>query len=259
MILNTMDYIVRNNLLRQGKPLHFYLQSLIYGCEALSELTMDDLKIVHTQILPIDENGAAELPESYNDYVGCFIKTGQKLQPLTYDDSINPLNNYDADFNITRWDNPTTNSSNDQSVVQISGLLNTWWFGFSPYDSLGEPTGRFFGVGNPTNLTFKIIKERNKIQLNERMSATEIVFQWVGDGRNSDAVSSVESYALDTIRNYINYRLKDFNRSYSRGEVEQAKQEYINSRKILRARKSDLTMTALRQIIYKNTRLSPSK
>lgn len=259
MVLNTVDSIVRNNLLRHGYPLHWYLQSLIYCCEILSELTMDELKIVHTRILPIDEFGAAQLPEGYNDYVGCFIKSGQKLQPLTYDDSINPINNYDSNFNVARWDNPTTDNNDGQSVVVVSGLLNTWWYAFSPYDSLGEPLGRFSGIGNPTTKTFKIIKERNQIQLNEKFNTKEIVFQWIGDGRNSDAVSSVESYALETIRNYIDYRLKDFNRSYSRGEAEMAKQEYISARKRLRARKSDLTISTLRQIIYRNTRLSASK
>jgi len=258
MVIQTMDYIVRNNLLRHGYPLHFYLQSLIYGCECLSELTMDDLKVVHTQILPINNYGAADMPSGVNDSVGVFIKVGQMLQPLVEDNTINPLNNFDSEFNIQRYDTPPT-ESDDQSVVQIEGLLNTWWYGFSPYDSLGEPLGRFSGIGNPTNNTYRIIKERNQIQLNENLSVTEIVFQWIGDGRNSDSVSSVESYALDTIRNYIDYRLKDFNRTYSRGEVEQARQMYLTSRKTLRGRKSNITMTALRQIVYKNYRLSASK
>lgn len=256
MTIYTLDFIVRNYLLKNGYSMHWYLQALLHAVDCLSELYKDDLKVVNTRILPINDYGAADLPEGFTDSVGVFIKAGQKLQPLTEDNGINPLNNYDSDFNISRWDTPTTTVSTDQSVVQISGLLNTWWYGFSPYDSLGEPVGKFFGLGNPTNKTYKIIRERNQIQLSERLSITEIVFQWIGDGRNSDAVSSVDSYAVPVIRQYIKYGLKDCNRAYSKGEVEYEYQKYIQQRKLLRARKSDLTVTTLRQIIMKNQRLS---
>ena len=259
MTLTTADFIVRNNLMRHNYPLHWYVQSLVYCCEAIQELTMDTLQIVHTRILPVNSYNAVDLPEGYNDATGVFLKVGQKLQPLVEDNSITPLNNFDTDFGIVRYDAVGQPNSSDQSVVQINGLLNTYWFGFAAYDSLGEPTGRFSGIGNPTNNTYRIIKERNQIQLNENLSVDNIVLQWIGDGRNADAVSSVESYALDTIRNYIDYRLKDFNRSYSRGEVEQARQQYITSMKVLRGRKSNLTKTALKQIVYKNYRLSASK
>lgn len=258
MVLTSIDSIIRNNLMRHSYPLHWYVQSLVIAVECLQELTLDDLQVVHTQILPVNSYNAVDIPTGYVDKTGVFLKVGQKMMPLTEDDTINPLNSFNTDFAIQRYDTPGQSSS-DQSVVQVSGLLNTWWFGFSSYDSLGEPLGRFSGMGNPTNKTYKIIKERNQIQLNENLTATEIVLQYIGDGRNSDAISSVESYALDTIRNYIDYRLKDFNRSYNRGEVEQARQQYLQSRKTLRGRKSNLTMTALRQIVYKNYRLSASK
>jgi hypothetical protein len=235
------------------------MQALLHAVDCLADLHIDDLHVVQTRILPVNDYNACDLPETFTQEVGVFIKSGDKLQPLTQDDSINPLNNYDSDFAITRWDNPTTTDSTDQSVVQISGLLNTWWYGFSPYDSLGEPTGRFFGIGNPTNKTYKIIKERNQIQLSESMSTPEIVLQWIDDGRNSDAVTSVEPFALPVINQYIKYGLKNCNRTYSRSEVEYEYQKYIQQRKILRSRKSDLTITALRQIIYRNTRLSASK
>lgn len=259
MVLTTVDQIVRNNLMRHGYPLHWYVQSLVFATECLSELTMDDLKIVHTEILPINNYAAADLPNGVNEVTGVFIKVGQMLQPLIESDTINPLNNFDSNLNIIRYDTPQTSQNNSQSVVQIQGLSSTFWYGFAPYDSLGQPTGRFFGIGNPTNKTYRIIKERNQIQLNEGLSVEEIVVQWIGDGRNASAISSVESYALATIRAYIDYRLKDFNRSYSRGEVEQAKQDYFNERRRLRGRKSDLTKTALQQIIYRNSRLSASK
>lgn len=259
MQIYTLDYIVRNYLLKQGYSLHWYLQGLLHAVDCLVDLHFDALRVVNTRILPVNSYNAADLPEGYTDCVGVFIKNGQKLQPLTENNSINPLNNYDSNLNIQRWDNPTTNSSNDQSVVQVNGLLNTWYFGFAPYDSLGEPLGRFSGIGNPTTHSYTIVKERNQIQLDEGLSVTEIVLQWVGDGRNSDAVTSVESYAVPAIRQYIKYKLKDCNRSYSRNEVEYEYQKYITEMKKLRGRKSDLTITSLRQIIYRNTRLSASK
>ena len=260
MNLYSVDFIVRDYLLKAGYPLHWYMQSLLHATDCLSDLYMDDLHVVHTRILPVSETGAVDLPEGYTDAVGVFIKVGDKLQPLTEDNTINPLQNFDSDFNVERYDSATTNDPTDQSVVQISGLLNTYWFGFAPYDSLGEPTGRFYGIGNPTNKTYRIVKERNEIQLNENLSSvTNIVLQWIGDGRTADALSSIESYALPVIRQYIRYGLKDCNRTYSRNEVEYEYQKYLQQRRTLRSRKSNLTMTALRKIVYKNYRLSASK
>lgn len=258
MTIYTLDFVVRNYLLKQGYSLHWYMQALLHSVDCLSNLYMDDLQVFNSRVMPINSYNAFELPEGYSDCVGVFLKVGQKLQPLTEDDTINPLNNFNSDFEIERYDTPPT-QTDDQSVVQIEGLLNTWWYGFAPYDSLGEPVGRFSGIGNPTNNTYRIIKSRNQVQLNENLSVTEVVFQWTGDGRTSDAISSVESYALPTIRQYIKYGLKDCNRSYSKGEVELEYNKYLQERKTLRGRKSNLTKTALKQIVYKNYRMSASK
>lgn len=258
MTIYTLDWTVRNYLLKNGYSLHWYLQALLHAVDCLSDLHMNDLHIVNSRTMPVNDYNAFDLPEGYTDYVGVFIKVGQKLRALTEDDTINPLNNFDSDFNIQRYDTPPT-QSDDQSVVQIEGLLNTWFYGFSMYDALGEPTGRLSGIGNPTNETFKIVKERNQVQLNENLSVDDVVFQWVSDGRSADAVSSVESYVLPVIRQYIKYGLKDCNRTYGKGEVELEYQKYLTTRKTLRGQKSNLTMGTLKQIVYKNYRMSASK
>ena len=48
--------------------------------------------------------------------------------------------------------------------------------------------------------------------------------------------------------------LKESTRTYSEGERERAKQEYITQRQILRARMSDLTMEKIKRIVACNLR-----
>lgn len=260
MVLNTMDWVVRNELLKRSYPLHFYLQMLLYGCEILSELHMDTLKVTTPHLLPVNSYGAVDLPNGTSDVVSVGIKVGQYVKPLIPDDSINSLNNFDSDFNIIRYDEPVTVQESDQSVIYINGWQGTTWYGFSPVNQYGEQLGRFFGFGNQGEpYTYKWIPERNQIQLNEGLSVTHVMVTVMGDGRNANAASSIESYALDTIRKYMDFQYKKNNRTYSEGEVRIAEDRYIRAHKNLRGRKSDLTIKVIRQIIYKNTRLSPNK
>ena len=51
--------------------------------------------------------------------------------------------------------------------------------------------------------------------------------------------------------------MKESTRTYSEGEKERAKQEYIEQRRVLRARMSDLTMERIKRIVAENTYLAP--
>jgi hypothetical protein len=58
------------------------------------ELSMDDLKVYSTQLLPINEHNAIDLPNDYLDYVTVGIPFGEGVRPLVEDTKLNVLNKW---------------------------------------------------------------------------------------------------------------------------------------------------------------------
>lgn len=253
MTTTTLKSIVNNVLLQRGYSLHWYLQLLLYAKDCLRELTFDDLHVVNTKILPLTDYKAAKIPSDYVDWSGVFVKAGQKLRPLVEDNHISPLYNYDSNFVPQQFadGNQNTPIFYQNSIVPIYWRMTT-------YNEFGENTGKLFGIGagNPTD-TFKVIKERSEIQLNEHSEATEIVLSYISNGQNADAATNIDAYAQNTIEAYMLWQLKENNRTYGEGEKERARQMFISERKILRARMSDLNINKLKRIVQKNSQQSP--
>ena len=111
MTTASLDFIVKNYLLKRGYPLHWYMQFMVYAADCLREITFDDLRVINTKILPVDQTiNAADLPEDYQDYVTVGVMIGQRIRPLVPTSTLNPLVNLDVDQNYTpqEWQDNTT-------------------------------------------------------------------------------------------------------------------------------------------------------
>lgn len=248
----SLDAIVRNTLMRRRYPIHWYIDFMVYAKDALRILTLDDLHVVNWKKLPVDQNtNTADLPADYSGKVGVFIQWGQRLKPLVEDQSINPLVNYDAEFQPEKY---TTDVTNQNSIEYVQYFMPAPYLMVN-YNQFGENTGRYFGGSSSMGVdTYKIVKERNQIQLNERLVLDHIVLCYVGNGMDVDSASRVDGMAQDTIEAYILWQMKEHTRTYSPSEAEREKQNYITERKILRARMSDLDLNNFARIIQRNTR-----
>lgn len=261
MKFTSLDSICKSVLLRRRYGMHFYLDALLAGRDALRELSLDDLQVVNTKILPIDDFSAVEIPDDYVDYVNVAIPIGQHLQPLVPDNKMTSLPAYDNSMTQVRYDG--LNINNDNNGNQSIFYYGSWGLGgwnTSHFNDFGESTGRFFGFGASNWNTFKIIPERNVIQLNEAITNTEfpdgIVVVYISDGRNADAATHIQPYAEATIEAYILWQLKEHRRDIPLIEKETLKREYFRERKVLRARKNPLTIELLRKIVARNTKQS---
>lgn len=260
MTTASLDYIVKNYLLKKGYPLHWYMQFLVYAADCLRDLTFDDLRIINTKILPVDQTiNAAGLPEDYQDYVTVGVMIGQRIKPLVPTTTLNPLTNLDVNQNYAEqeWtDTPNPPGSNENQLY-YGALPYAQWFTVH-YNDYGENIGRFFGLGaGYQEDTFQVFKERNQIQLDQKFSVENIVLQYVSDGQSADAASQIDPYAIKTIQAYIEYQMKAHNRTYGIGERQLAENNYIKERKILRARKSDWSIEKIKRIVQKNTMGAP--
>lgn len=250
----TLDAIVRNCLLRKRYPIHFYLDFMVYAVRCLAELSLDDLKVINTKILPVNSYNAVDLPNDYLDYVTVGIKSGQNIKPLVETTKINSLTDKDSNFASVSY-----NSTDNNSDLQLYyGYSYPFFWHTVSWNQFGESIGRMFGFGaGIQDDVFRVVPERNQIQLTENLSVTEIVLEYVSDGMSSDSATRITPYAYETIAAYINWQVKENSRSYGLGDRQVAQQEYIAQRKILRARLSDLTPEVLRRIIQKNSFGSP--
>lgn len=260
MTTASLDFIVKNYLLKRGYPLHWYMQFMVYAADCLRDLTFDDLKVINTKILPVDQNiNAATLPDDFQDYVTVGVMVGQRIRPLVPTSTLNPLVNLDTSTNYseTEWTDNTNPPGSNENQLYYGALPYAQWFTVH-YNDFGENIGRFFGLGaGYQEDTFQIIKERNQIQLDQKFYVENIVLQYISDGQSTDAATQVNPFAIKTIQAYIDSQMKAHNRNYGIGERQMAQNEYTRERKILRARMADWSIEKIKRIVQKNTMASP--
>lgn len=258
MVVTTLDKICRNVLLKKRYSLHWYLDTLLYAAECLKILTLDDLHVINTKLLSINEqDGTIPLPADCAGVIGVSVQIGQRLHPLVEDDSLNPIPNYSSNFQtIEPYLNYTSQNTGWQNWVQSSV------FAMNTIDFYGENTGRNFGwAGGSGPDTYRVIKERNVIQMNDyflgQNNIQQAVVSTIGSGQDADAATHIDIYADDALKAYINWQMAENSRTYSTGDKERLRQLWINERQILRARLSDLSITKMTRIIQKNSIASP--
>ncbi len=253
MSITSLDKIVRNLLLKNRYGLHYYLDFMLFAAECLKELTIDDLHVVNTKLLTVADDGTIEIPADYVDYVSVAIRVGQHTRPLVEDNSLNPLPNYDSNFQVQPYYNYTGTNGGYFNQIMYPAIYN----GVNTND-YGEPTGRNYGWAGGTGVdTFRVIKERGVIQINQHLGYCYIVLSYIGSGQSVDAATHIDIQADSTLKAYINWQRMENSRTYNLGEKERGRQLYINERQILRARMSDLTLPKMARILQKNSRASP--
>lgn len=251
MVAASLDSIVRNILMKKNYPIHYYISFMVFARECLKELTYDDLQVFNEKLIPINSTNSFELPNDYVDYATVGIPLNQGIRALVEDKKMTSLNNFDSNLNIVPYvDNSDVNVA---SIIPYNGLsLGNWYT--SRYNSYGESIGRFFGSRGGYLDTFKVVPSRNQIQLNEGLQGFDYAYlKYLSDGSDSGSSTTIDPYFEQTISAYIDWQHKQQNRTYSLGERQVAKAEYISQRKIARARKSGLTLEVLKRIINKNS------
>lgn len=260
----SLNTIVNNCLLRKGYSIHWKMQFLASGRDCIREMSLDAMPIINTQLLDvIIDNGykVVNLPCGYVDYTKVGIRVGQFVQPLLPRESINRLHNFDTNTGVIIPYDSITDVEVRNGNTEIFAGFNSPWYNWDTvtWDTYGEFTGRFYGfsgAGSESD-TFKVLPERNQIQLNENLFVDKIVLEYISDGVSGcDSATQVDVYAVATIEAYILYQQKEQNRNYSSQERELAKQEYIRQYQIFLARKSDLTIETLKRTFNRNYRAS---
>jgi len=251
----SLKIITKNVLLRRGYPIHYYMQFLASARDCLREMSLDSMPIINTELIDVVVDGGYRvipLPDDYVDWSKVGVRVGQFVRPLLERESINRLHNYDTTTgDIIPYDSLTDVLATDGNVDFTFGYNSPWYnWDTVTWDTYGEFTGRFYGfpgAGSESD-TFKVLPERNQIQLNENLLVTKIVLEYISDGMSCNSATQVDVYAVKTIEEYVIWQQKEQNRNYSSQERELQKNEYLRQYGIFLARKNPLTIEALRRI-----------
>ena len=243
MKYTSLHKIITGYLLQRKYPIHFYVDFLIYAQRGFEELNYDTLGNVRTVKLEINDYDAVTLPEDFLDLCKIGVVNGQFVKPLVSRNGINRLNNFDTD-GTTKIPYPETS------------LFNSFYTDVNFNDN-GEFTGRLYGLKADRSDSYKILKERNEIQLHQSINATHVILEYISDGSEVDNATQINPYAKATIEAFINWKWKENNRSYSEYERARAQRQFDHQHKILRARLNTLTLSDIKNIIYQNTSGAP--
>jgi hypothetical protein len=234
--VSSLNEIVRGLLLKEGKPLHYYFQYLKYACDGLQELHFDTMKCVSTKKLLVNSYQSVSLPCDYVDWVKVGVEIGQYVKPITQRNTLNRLNNYDTDGNKTSY--ASTDSEGTQTEIS-----NVAWFATRVNDH-GEHTGGMYNhIPGFNSSSFKVLREREEIQLDGTFASEYIILEYITDGQEADAATKVHPYARRTIEAYIRWQYLLHNRNAGNGDRIAAKMEFDAEHRKLRGRLSDLTLT----------------
>lgn len=204
MIFSTLDITVRRWLLERGLPIHFYPEGLFHGSTCIQILTQDTLQIVNAANLSINDYGAADLPDDFDEDLAVCIPSGQALVELPKQDWITPLRIHDTTTGLFV---PYNELSDDEEDNTVWGFAGNWSYYYN-VDSYGSFVGRNFGATGGTDVGYKIFKQRRQIQMTEGFIGDDssVVLLYISDGQSVDSASQVDTKAGETIKAFIDWK-----------------------------------------------------
>lgn len=225
MRYKSLHDIANSILLSKGSSIHLYMQVLKHAADCMRELSFDVTGTIRTKKLEINNYGAVELPCDYLDYVR-IGRPGANVRPMPALLSGNRLVNLDANGN----------------KIPYGG--EQWVYG-DEYGSWVYPDG-LHPFGDRSTDGFMIVNERREVQFTNYREGAFVILDYISDGSEIDNASQVDPYAQSCIEAYVEWKLKAFNRSISRGEANYERDEYYRQLRILRGRKNDMTPASVR-------------
>lgn len=245
MKLYTLDKLVRGALASRGYSMHWYLQFLHYGVQALRELNFDVLQNVKSVRLPVNSYKAVTLPCDFVDYIRVGTESGQYIQSMGEREDFNRLNKLDSFGNKIPYGD----------IEATNGLLPNNWEGFwytNYINDKGEHLGRIFNNKPGFRNSFEILRERGEMQLDVSFTGTEIVLDYITDGISTSASNAVHPYAAAAIEAYIIWKMKEHSRQYGPGERQMAREEYYNQLRVLRGRMNSIDVQDIQRSLARN-------
>jgi len=206
------------------------------GLSCLREQNMDLSGVFKVATLTVSSNDTVDLPSDYLNYsrIALCGRDGQ-LHSLGRNDNICLDKNYNSCGEVSNENNPVPTSSQATTVAGI------WWTSDYLDDNIrnGELIGRFFGIGggNNANGYYRIDLANGQIQLGRIPTGTDsIVLEYLADINSVDGDFEVHPFLVETVKNWIYWKLIARDRARNGNEKEMAMIDFQKSERISRIR-----------------------
>ncbi len=217
----TLDALVREYLLENGKTENEYFKHLQLSISGLREFNMDLSGVPITVILPVNANLTVDLPEGYINYIRIAVadRLGN-LHSLGLNDKMSFIRSFDKCGNLQPTNNQATASTaNGNFIGTFEGFADNW--------RNGELMGRFFGIGggNNANGYYRIDQQHGVIQLQCNHAST-IVLEYLSDLSLVNGHFQVHPFIIYAIKRWIGWQALLNNSRAALGAVQQAERYY---------------------------------
>lgn len=213
----TLDSIVRGYLIDKGQDaMHEYPRALRAAITSLKDLHYDVSGTPKVEVLTVENASKATLPQ---DVI--------RVIRLGFSDSSGRFVEIFSDNNLI-VNTPTTEVNQSEGTVMggafDSSLLRN-----------GQSVGRWYGNKGGGAYTFRMDWERGLVEFSSNVSG-QVIIEYLGDPNKIGAEYLVHPFLVEAIEYGIHYRMMKFKRSYSAGEKQMSRNDYLNAKHHARVR-----------------------
>jgi hypothetical protein len=230
MKTKSINTIVRESLLDNNLPLHFYTRFLHHALRIVDELSMDfDLGNVKIIELDITSYNRAILPSDFVDYVDVSVKSGERLLPLERERNLNKKYNYDEAGNKIPYISEERYNDLDLNLL----------IGGKTVNQHGELSGRMYGRERRATLTFDIDKINSELVFSNTTELSKITLTYISTAVSKSSANAITPYAVDVVVKYIQM-MSAKAQGAKIGLYQMFKQDYENAHRVFRARMNSM-------------------
>jgi len=197
-------------------PLHYYVLFLVQALRGLKELHYDSLPSKEIETLIVNANGTCDIPSGCIKITGISIIDGDRLEPLTQSNKLNP----------------------SDETLEVSDPFD-WDTDDNPYIGF-----RAFSDNHDKGLQWedyvRVIQSKGIIRVDNRSGIEEVVITYITEPKQVSGKSVIHPFAVETLMNFVAWQYAIFNPT-NRFDPEKKRRDFYNANRILRGRLNPLT------------------
>lgn len=184
------------------------------AARGFSHMNQTSLKTFKVQYVDIDRNtNSGRLETDFIDWIKVGVPVGDQLLVIGHNDKL-----------IVN-DNPVPAPSQEDSDII---------YRFIPHWHRGINVSSLYGVsGAEAGITFNIDKERGLIRLSSNSNASVVLVEYVSSGISETGMTFISQSMSEALLEFLHWRKAKADSKATRGQVLDAKQDYIEQLNII--------------------------
>lgn len=235
MNLVTIDSIIRTYIIERGLVWHDYFRLLTIAIQGVKKLA-EDIDIgtnVKAEYIDVDATGRLQVPATSTQVIGVYVENGDKILPLSREDTINPLTK------LNEAGDPVKRGVEERLISDNVTLTEIGYFYYNNANDKGEWLGREFG--RPSNQPWNYQQFNGEIQLDTALNLDCVLVLYNTNGLKVSEANVIHPLAEQAIKFYMDWNFTD--RGVKKGiwEKQNDGKAYYNEKRALYGRISGLT------------------